>query len=186
MYDFETDCFVVTVGMVYFDIHSSGHHRSVQQWICLIFMFPLPVKLDDGLQLLYTVACLCLPFVPPLSFLQCLSLPISPLSWDLDARPFFMVTESSLTYTFLLTTAAGINATLFLVSIIIVAQKRHQAHLTHPVVLLNCFIFLCCTTHFALEFYHFKTYLVYLDPYSFLSPSDQSRIDKEWSQWLFT
>ncbi|KAF9243489.1 hypothetical protein BU15DRAFT_86437 [Melanogaster broomeanus] len=38
------------------------------------------------------------------------------------------------------------------------AQRRNE-NLSNPIVYLNCFIFLCCTTHFALEFNHFYTTL---------------------------
>ncbi|KAL4066920.1 hypothetical protein V8B97DRAFT_1917119 [Scleroderma yunnanense] len=56
-------------------------------------------------------------------------------------------------------TLYGANVILFFVSIAIITQKRHQTSLSHPVVLLNCLIFLCCTTHFAIEFNHFYTTL---------------------------
>ncbi|KAN0092869.1 hypothetical protein V8E55_003653 [Tylopilus felleus] len=53
----------------------------------------------------------------------------------------------------------GVNATLFLVSLIILRKRRFTNSLNNPVIYLNCLIFLCCTTHFALEFNHFSTTL---------------------------
>ncbi|KAI9570567.1 hypothetical protein HD554DRAFT_353118 [Boletus coccyginus] len=53
----------------------------------------------------------------------------------------------------------GTNATLFLVSVVILRHRRPSDKLNNPVIYLNCLIFLCCTTHFALEFNHFYTTL---------------------------
>ncbi|KAI6107990.1 hypothetical protein F5141DRAFT_91603 [Pisolithus sp. B1] len=49
----------------------------------------------------------------------------------------------------------GANAVLFLTSLAILYKRRHKNNILHPVVLLNGLIFLCCTTHFAIEFNHF-------------------------------
>ncbi|KAG6334145.1 hypothetical protein ID866_4952 [Astraeus odoratus] len=53
----------------------------------------------------------------------------------------------------------GANAVLFIVSLVILGNRRRQHSLFHPVVLLNCLIFLCCTTHFGIEFNHYSTIL---------------------------
>lgn len=49
----------------------------------------------------------------------------------------------------------GANAVLFLTSLVILRKKRNQNNITHPITILNGLIFLCCTTHFALEFNSF-------------------------------
>ncbi|KAF8558178.1 hypothetical protein OG21DRAFT_1504555 [Imleria badia] len=53
----------------------------------------------------------------------------------------------------------GVNATLFIVSLIILRHRRLSDSLNNPVIYLNGLVFLCCTTHFALEFNHFHTTL---------------------------
>lgn len=53
----------------------------------------------------------------------------------------------------------GVNAVLFLTSLAILYKRRHKNNILHPVVLLNGLVFLCCTTHFAIEFNHFVTAL---------------------------
>lgn len=49
----------------------------------------------------------------------------------------------------------GVNAVLFLASLVILHTRRKQNNIFHPVILLNGLIFLCCTAHFAIEFNHF-------------------------------
>ncbi|KAF8442448.1 hypothetical protein L210DRAFT_3446785 [Boletus edulis BED1] len=53
----------------------------------------------------------------------------------------------------------GINLTLFFVSLAILRHRPLSDNINNPVIYLNCVIFLCCTTHFALEFNHFYTIL---------------------------
>ncbi|KAF8843683.1 hypothetical protein BDN67DRAFT_1066601 [Paxillus ammoniavirescens] len=53
----------------------------------------------------------------------------------------------------------GAYSVLFVVSLIILGQRRLNESLTNPIVYLHCLIFLSCTTHFALEFNHFYTTL---------------------------
>ncbi|KAI6042535.1 hypothetical protein EDC04DRAFT_2878478 [Pisolithus marmoratus] len=53
----------------------------------------------------------------------------------------------------------GANAVLFLISLVILYNRRNKTDILHPVILLNGLIFLCCTTHFAIEFNHFVTAL---------------------------
>ncbi|KAI6147534.1 hypothetical protein EDD17DRAFT_78315 [Pisolithus thermaeus] len=45
----------------------------------------------------------------------------------------------------------GANAVLFLTSLVILHKRRNQSNISHPMVILNGLIFLCCSTHFALE-----------------------------------
>lgn len=54
----------------------------------------------------------------------------------------------------------GSYCILFIVSWIVLSQKRPSPNLSSPVVFANCLLFFCCTAHFALEFNHFYTTLV--------------------------
>lgn len=53
----------------------------------------------------------------------------------------------------------GSYCILFIISWIVLGQKRHSPNLSSPVVFANCLLFFCCTAHFALEFNHFYTTL---------------------------
>ncbi|KAG1796262.1 uncharacterized protein HD556DRAFT_1441555 [Suillus plorans] len=53
----------------------------------------------------------------------------------------------------------GSYCILFIVSWIVLSQKRPSPNLSSPVVFANCLLFFCCTAHFALEFNHFYTTL---------------------------
>ncbi|KAG0700287.1 hypothetical protein DFH29DRAFT_933016 [Suillus ampliporus] len=53
----------------------------------------------------------------------------------------------------------GSYCILFVISWIVLSQKRRSPNLSSPVVFANCLLFLCCTAHFALEFNHFYTTL---------------------------
>lgn len=53
----------------------------------------------------------------------------------------------------------GSYCILFLISCVVLSQKRRSRNLSSPVVFANCLLFLCCTAHFALEFNHFYTTL---------------------------
>ncbi|KAF9223683.1 hypothetical protein BS17DRAFT_781058 [Gyrodon lividus] len=53
----------------------------------------------------------------------------------------------------------GAYCILFVVSLIILGRRRLSESFANPIVYIHCLIFLCCTTHFALEFNHFYTTL---------------------------
>lgn len=53
----------------------------------------------------------------------------------------------------------GSYCILFIISWIVLGQKRRSPNLSSPVVFANCLLFFCCTAHFALEFNHFYTTL---------------------------
>ncbi|EJF59735.1 hypothetical protein DICSQDRAFT_156087 [Dichomitus squalens LYAD-421 SS1] len=74
---------------------------------------------------------------------------LSPLNDDLAALIGFG-SESALW---------GINTILFFVSIVLLRTRREASHLSRPVVLAHCALFILCTVHWALEFYHFVTTL---------------------------
>ncbi|KAH7930154.1 hypothetical protein BV22DRAFT_1028657 [Leucogyrophana mollusca] len=49
---------------------------------------------------------------------------------------------------------------LFIVSLMVLLRRKSSTRsISNPVLLANCLLFLCCTTHFALEFNHYCTTL---------------------------
>ncbi|KAH0833224.1 hypothetical protein J3R83DRAFT_12284 [Lanmaoa asiatica] len=67
----------------------------------------------------------------------------------------------------------GVNATLFLVSLIILRHRPFHDTFNNPVIYLNSLIFVCCTIHFALEFNHFYTTLSAIGVINYANETNQ-------------